>query len=227
LSKRVSKKLRGRQYSQATKLRLSLPQSRAYQLEPVEIVSDGAIAAEPVANGMLIPLVILNTERRRDIADLISVHETQPPGDVVRSWARRLVKGLPDDYLVSLVLEFQRPVETLVVIDFYGDRVGLVDQIVQVERLYLQAGQAGDRLSPTLHKAKRIIIEVDAGEFRPAWEEMLWKYLISEFKARGMNRAMSVAAAEATIENGRRLGEIRMRPGPTQSASGESGDQST
>jgi hypothetical protein len=224
LSKRTSKKFRGRQYPQAAKLRLSLPQSRAYQLDPVEIVSDGAIAAGPVANGVLIPLIIVNTEKRRDIADMISVHETQPPGDVLRSWTKRLVKELPDDYLVSLVLEFQRPVETLVVIDFCGDRVGLLDQIVQIERLYLQAGQVGDTLSSTLHKAKRIIIEVDAGEFRPTWEEMLWRYLIAVFRGRGMNKTMSVAAAEKTIGNGRRLGGIRVPLGQKQSTSGETSD---
>jgi len=75
---------------------------------PVPIVGDAAIAGQ-VAEGVNIPLVILDTAERPEVAELIRVQEHLPPGDVVSTWGGQ--KGRVEKE-VSLLLQFDRPIET-------------------------------------------------------------------------------------------------------------------
>jgi hypothetical protein len=47
---------------------------------PVPIVADAAIATDVVGDGRFIPLVILDTVDRPDIAEIIELQEKVPPG---------------------------------------------------------------------------------------------------------------------------------------------------
>jgi len=108
----------------------------------VPIVADGAMAG-PVAEGANIPLVILDTSKRPDIAEAIRVHAYLPPGDVASSWGG--IKGHPDD--VFLVLDFERPIEARAVLRFSIANQGiLVEAALTAKAMYLQAGKPGDRL---------------------------------------------------------------------------------
>jgi hypothetical protein len=53
---------------------------------PVRIVADGAIAAGPIGDGRLIPLLILDTTERSDLEEFIRVHQFLSPGDVNFQW---------------------------------------------------------------------------------------------------------------------------------------------
>src|SRR6266536_2220208 len=69
--------------------RSSMVKRRRTEILPIKdfvpIVADGAMAG-PVAEGANIPLVILDTSKRPDIAEAIRVHAYLPPGDVASSW---------------------------------------------------------------------------------------------------------------------------------------------
>jgi hypothetical protein len=50
------------------------------------IVADAALAG-PVADGVLVPVLIVDTSNRSDVAELIRVHKFLPSGDVMTNWA--------------------------------------------------------------------------------------------------------------------------------------------
>jgi hypothetical protein len=52
----------------------------------IPIVSDAAIATDAVGDGRFIPLVILDTRARPDVAELIEIQAKVPPGDVISAW---------------------------------------------------------------------------------------------------------------------------------------------
>ena len=59
------------------------PGAKALQHHPVPILADAAIATEKIGNGKLIPVLILDTSERPDVAELIRIHAHLPQGDVI------------------------------------------------------------------------------------------------------------------------------------------------
>src|SRR4051794_2851730 len=87
----------------------------------VPIVADGAMAG-PVAEGSLIPVLILDTTRRQDVEEVIRLHKFLPPGDADSNWA--LVDKMPD--IVVLILDFVRPVKTRALLTFSIRQQGIL-----------------------------------------------------------------------------------------------------
>jgi hypothetical protein len=204
------------------KAAISLPPERSYQLNPLEIVADGAIANVSAALGSLIPVLLVNANQRPDVREVVAAHMSHTSGDVTAVWLRRLGKTTASNYMISLALIFVRPIESLAMIDFNTAQAGVVDQILRIGYLYLQPSKPGDRLATTLESGRRVLIEVKDTEFEADWEEMLRKHLVAEFRARGLSKSMSREAADTTITSWRKFGEFRMpyRPGG-QRAHGE------
>src|SRR5438132_911761 len=117
-----------------------------YERAPVPIVGDAAMAHESYGLGRLIPVLILDERSRPDIKEIFRAHQHLGSGDVKSTWGQR--PGQSDT--VALWLEFERPVESRILIEFelakYG---GLVDQVIEAQLVYLQAGIPGDRLITT------------------------------------------------------------------------------
>jgi hypothetical protein len=163
--------------------------------EPVPIVADGAIATKVLGEGRLIPLLILDTSKRPDIEDMIKVHKILPPGDVKIQWGR--IRKLENT--VSLFLQFQRPSEVLIILDFNVTKQGiLVEQILKAKSLYLQPGRTGDRLSTTMDNPK-IIVEVPDLGFQKEWKKIWLKELTKIFRTKGLRRVEAKLAAGRTI----------------------------
>ena len=156
----------------------------------VPIVSDGAMAG-PVAEGSLIPVLILDTTRREDVEELIRVHKFLPPGDVVSHWA--LMDKTPDT--VGLILDFVRPVQTRAVLVFsIRKQAILVEAALTARAIYLQAGKANDKFSKNLDRP-RILVEVSSETFRPVWDEVFLRRMTSIIRERS---ALPRQAAEQT-----------------------------
>src|SRR5688572_18901756 len=82
--------------------------------KPVRIISEGAIAGKGVADGKLIPVLIVDTNDRPDIQELVRVHKHLPPGDAISQWGK--LEGTFD--AVALVLTFTRPTEVVIILNF-------------------------------------------------------------------------------------------------------------
>jgi hypothetical protein len=160
---------------------------------PVPIVSDAAIATDAVGDGRFIPVVILDTADRPDIAELIELQDKVPPGDVISAWGS--IIGGPKDHL-ALFLHFQRPMEISAAINFDLSRQGsVVELALRAHAIYLQAGKPGDRLSATFDTT-RMVAEL-GGVMPPThWNELWVGAIKNRLRAEGFNngRAKKVAA---------------------------------
>lgn len=175
---------------------------------PVPIVSDAAVATRGLADGRLIPLLILDTSARPDIEDMIRSHRHAGPGDVRSAWAK---PSRFDWRTLRLVLSATKPSRCVILIDFdVVRRDGVVDQIVNAQGLYLQTGRPGDRLVTTQDR-ERILIEVPSREFRGEWSRIFRKALLKDFMRRGLSRGKARAATEAFLRDWRKFGSVRMQ----------------
>src|SRR5262245_50724883 len=133
----------------------------------VPIVADAAIATGGIAEGRLLAVLILDTSQRPDIDELVRLHEYMPPGDVGCQWAS--LHGINDDS-IALVLEFERPAELKVILEFeVRERGALVDLILRGRGFYLQPGRPGDRLK-TAFERPRILVDIPDTGFDEQWD---------------------------------------------------------
>lgn len=192
-----------------SKFSLEITPEERYQLRPIHLVADGAIAQGNLALGKLVPVLIVDTTSRPDIVDVMRAHTVQPSGDVTARWANPDGFEKEPDCLIHLILHFIRPINTYAIIKFSKKQGGLVDQILRVKLVYLQAGAPGDRLANTLEDHK-ILVEIRNNDFDGTWERMLFDTVFHEFRMRGLDKKQSTSAARDAISKGRQLGDIRM-----------------
>jgi hypothetical protein len=181
--------------------------AQPHEVKAVRIVGDAGIAHPDVAEGRMIPVVIVDTSDRPDIDEMIKVHEHLKTGDLIANWSQRM--GHPNE--VELALTFVRPVEIKVFIEFDLTRNHgmLVEGILAAKALYLQAGREGDRLGRNIKAAKVIMGIPDTG-FRDGWEKIYLNYAISKFKMEGMSRTNAKRSAKEYISNARSMAEFTM-----------------
>jgi hypothetical protein len=184
-----------------------IPLHSEQERRPVPIVGDAAIAAAPIADGRLIPLLIIDTSDRDDLNELIRIHEHLPPGDVDFQWG--VPPGSTDR--VALVLSFKKPIETVAILEFDIVAQGiLVEQILTAMVLYLQSGRPGDRLKTT-PGASRIFVEVSDTGFRKHWDKIFLKRLTKEMKTKGLSNQQAKLAASTAIEEMRAIVQLRIK----------------
>lgn len=174
---------------------------------PVRIVGDASIAQHGLGEGKLIPLLILDTRNRPDIDELIRVHEHLPPGNVVSQWGR--IENRTGT--ISLILQFQRPSEVTIIVEFDIVRQGvLVDQILRARSVFLQAGRQGDRFM-TNPDARKISAGITEGGFSGLWDSMWHKHLAADMRASGLKRSEAKRAARQVIDELRSFsGRVRI-----------------
>src|ERR1035441_509417 len=188
-----------------------LPEDSKYQLSPLSIVADGAIATGATALGKLIPVLVIDTTIRADINDIIEAHTVLSSGDVAVQWGRLRGRGIPDWSEVTLILHFIRPVETYIVLSFaLPKQITIVDQIIRVKSLYIQVGAPGDRVSDGSDDS-RVLVEVPDTGFETAWQKILLDHVVAEVRARGHNRRASLEAARRMIDELNRFGDFRLK----------------
>jgi hypothetical protein len=177
-------------------------------MNPVPIISDAAMMTRGIADGRLLPLIILDTSGRPDIEDMIRAHEHFGPGDVHTYW---VAPSRFDRSRVRLVLKVTKPSQCVVVLEFEIVRQGvIVEQIIQSQGLYIQDGRPGDRLRTTFDH-QRILAEVPSREFRPEWDRMLRKALVKDGRRRGLSRGDAKDATDRFLAEWRDLTSRRMK----------------
>ena len=170
----------------------------------LSIVSDGAMATRAM-EGLLVPLLILDTSQRPDLDELIRVHEHLGSGDVTFAWAHN-----PGE--VILLLDFIKPIEASVVLVFsIESQAVLVDMILAARALYVQAGRPGDRFRDDVGKPKTIV-ELPHTGFENVWDDMFLGETARVFRRRGLGRTQAKAAATSSLSQLRELSRIRVNP---------------
>lgn len=171
----------------------------------VPIVGDAAIAG-PMADGRLIPLVIIDTANRPDLDELVRLHTHLSPGDVEYVWG--LNDGNKDQ--VALVLHFVFPIDARAVLMFSIERQGiLVESALTARGIYLQPGRPGDRFKDDVTRPK-ILVEVPDDNFRTRWESLVIRRMTALFRRRGLPRAECRRAAIEMLDQARQLIRVRM-----------------
>lgn len=155
---------------------------------PVPIISDASISARGVADGRLIPHIIVDTANRPDIENMILTHIYQHSGDVNTYWYKTS-KWKWKWQKVGLLLEITNPNRCIIRLEFdlttYMSSV--VDQIVYAEGLYLQAGRQGDQLAHTID-TPRILIEVHTQSIKSDWEKLFCKSITACLRKTGKSK---------------------------------------
>jgi hypothetical protein len=175
---------------------------------PVPIVADAALSTVGLHGGKMLPVLLLDTSNRPDVAEFIRVHESLGPGDVEFQWGK--IEG--HEGTVALFLKFIRPIELFLVLEFDIVRQGiLVDQALTGQGIYIaRANGAGDRLKYDIDRPKVIVEVADTG-FRQTWDELLKKHLVKHFRQDGLGRHESRRAARSLIQELRKIGSLRIR----------------
>jgi hypothetical protein len=173
----------------------------------VPIVHDGAIAG-PIADGRLLPVLLLDTSDRADVRELLRVHEHLGSGDVEFDWGLSLESK--DDTILHL--RFLRPMEVTVILLFdVRHQAILVEGMLSGGGVYLQDARPGDRLSTTLD-AYRVLIELPDTGFRPFWDRHLLERTTALLRKRGIPRRSAPHAAATAIRELKKVASFRMSP---------------
>jgi hypothetical protein len=174
----------------------------------IPIVHDGAIAGA-IADGRLLPVLLIDTSERPDVRELLRVHEHLGSGDVEFDWGLSLESK--DD--VILHLRFLRPMEVHVLLLFdVRHQAILVEGILSGGGIYLQDARPGDRLSTTLD-AHRVLIELPDTGFRAVWDPHLLERTTALLRKRGIPRRSAPHAAAALIHDLKEMASFRVRVG--------------
>jgi mRNA-degrading endonuclease RelE of RelBE toxin-antitoxin system len=187
--------------------KMTVPLSNETVKEPVPIVSDASMASRGIADGRMIPLLIIETSKRLDIEDMIRAHKDFGPGDAETGWSPL---SRFDKSKIRLIIYIKKPSQCVIVLEFDVARQGgVVDQIIQAQGVYIQAGRMGDRLKSTIDN-ERILIEVPSRKFQKMWDQILYKALKKDFRRKGLDRHEAIQATEDFLKEWRHFGSLRM-----------------
>jgi hypothetical protein len=181
--------------------------SHPREARPVPIVSDAAISTRGLHGGRQLPVLLLDTSTRPDVAEYIRIHETLGPGDIKFQWGQ--IEG--HEGTVAVFITCIRPMQLFFVLEFNIVKQGiLVEQALTGEGIYLTRAEGpDDRLINNLDRPK-VIFELGDSGFRKYWDEIFRKSLVAYFREGGMSRSESRQAARALIEQLRKIGSFRM-----------------
>ncbi|MDP2820226.1 MAG: hypothetical protein Q8O29_18510 [Polaromonas sp.] len=183
----------------------------------VPIVSDGGIGHPDIADGRIIPVLVIDCVNHPQLYDLILIHEHTPPGDVIIKWGRNLFHKKH----AYLTLEFQQPVKNSITICFaLSNQTILVDGIIRSRGVYLQPLQSGCKVSDGLQKPK-ILIEVPPSATFPSWDKLHRAALLKRYAGTGLSNAQLKELVEQRMQHSAELWMARrskMQGEPQQEA---------
>lgn len=178
-----------------------MPHGKIDESAIVPIVSDGAIGHPAIADGRIIPVLIVDCTKHQALYELIRLHESTPPGDATLVWGRQIFNKKH----VFLTIEFSRPLPTKIVLRFtLAKQAGLVDGIIQSRGVYLQPLQSGRKVLDGMDKPK-LLVEVPASATFPEWKELHRASAIRTYRDEGAPRSIAKALADEHLQ---RLSEI-------------------
>ena len=173
-------------------------------LEAYKIVGDGMISFDSIAEGRLIPAIIIDSLNNNTIPELIKLHHITPPGDAESQFLRKTF----DKKVYFLRLAFTAPIAISFAIEFILPKhYSLIDGILQSKGLYLLTGKEGDKVSQNIDDS--ILIEVPNGGFENSWDDILLTFLMKTFKGHSFSKKERKELAKKNIIEMRKLWNFR------------------
>ncbi len=177
--------------------------------EPVQVVGNAAMATGAIAGGQLVPLLIVDVADRPELQELFRLHDHLREGEADTVWGSRSSRAST----VILVITFRKPIEVEMAIEIVPEvHGGLVDGILQSRAVYLQSGQAGDRLI-NAPDAKRILVSVTTTGFGDMWVENRDSALMREFRSKGLSKSQARVAVQEMNNRWSEILALRMSDG--------------
>lgn len=170
------------------------------ETKPLVLVGDGALSIPKVADGRIIPVLILDTSAREDVNEYVRIHQAGLPGDVSTQWGRKRFGSKR-----FLIVRSLRPVEISMLIELDAElNAQLINFILKAEAFYLQPGRPGDRLSEDVSKPKVLIGVPDTG-FADQWQREYASRVVAKFKRMGLRGSAAKDAAAKHMSTMRHL----------------------
>jgi hypothetical protein len=166
----------------------------------VAVVGNAAVGSMPIADGRLLPQLILDASARPEVRELIRVHTHVPSGDVRSQWG----SSRDDADRVVLLLSFVQPMDVELVVPFSIEQHALLIETMLAGRgVYLQAETQGDRLVTKLD-APRVLVELPEMGFRQQWDRLLLDRMTVVMSRRlGVPRRTANPAAVTLMQSSR------------------------
>jgi len=161
-----------------------------------EIVAEGLIAHEFMADGRPLPTIMIDTLENKTVPDLIKYHQDTLPGDTILHWGRN-----PDNMQnLMLHIKFTKPM----VIEFgisltIEEHFGLIEGIIQSRGLILMTGKKGNKVSNL--DIPRISVEVPFMNFDKIWNRLLRESLTMRLRKFGASRNEAEEISEQQINS--------------------------
>lgn len=148
------------------------------------LVGDGVIGNSKIADGRLIPVLILDTTIKKDLESLVQMHEQLGGGDVTSVWGYH-----PFNHkVVVLLLYFNYPIELKLAISFNVlKHSSIIDGILISRAVYLQPGIPGDKISDNIN-APKVVVEIPARTTFDKWDKILYKTISKKLKKQGIDK---------------------------------------
>lgn len=169
-------------------------------------ISDGMFSVPGLAEGRLIPCLIIDKSIAPDVDVLCKAHSNSEPGDVITVWTRQLTLFKPKELVLKI--QFKKPIETTFGIIFnISKHYSLVDAIINSQSLKIEAGNIGDKVSQ--QKNPDILLEVPRTDFVGMWENLLENTVYEKYKKDGLDKKKANSLAREHIKSMRDLFKIR------------------
>lgn len=177
---------------------------RDVNFQVFEIVAEGLMAHEFMADGRPLPAIMIDTLKNKSLPDLIKYHQETLPGDTIMQWGRN-----PDNMdNLMLHIKFTKPMEiefgiSLIVEEHYG----LIEGIIQSRGLILMTGKKGDKVSNL--DIPRISVEVPFMDFDKTWNKLLRDSLIKRLRKFGASKGEANEISQQQIISIREVWQFR------------------
>jgi len=176
---------------------------------PLQIITEGAVATTTLADGRLLPVLLLDCSSRADVEDLMKAHRYVTPGDAKVNWGKSSKKADK----IKMILFFEKPSKCTAVLEFdILKQGGIVDQIMRCEAVILQCAKEGDKLISTLDSEK-LIVEVPSRQAWAIWNEELFRALEKDGRRKGMSKKETKKYAGKVITGWRDFTDHRKQSG--------------
>ncbi|AYB30972.1 hypothetical protein [Chryseolinea soli] len=173
----------------------------------VPIMHNGMISSPNLAEGRLLPILVINAVEFPGISDLIKMHLLTTSGDTKVTWGRSKTLFKPKE--IFLHLEFIKPLEiTFAIVFQLTKEFSLIDGIIQSRGFFLQAGKPGDR-ARDINGENSILIEVPDVAFDNKWNALLAGTLSNNYRREGYSKKESLKMSSQQIRTMREVWHIR------------------
>jgi len=169
------------------------------------IVEEGLMSSEKIAEGRLIPSLVINVNGNIEIEELIKLHDNITAGDVTMTWGQ----GFFNRNRFVFKMAFSKPMEIEFGIEFKIESdYSLIDGMIESKGVYIQTGEKGDKISTKLDDAK-ILIEVPDMGIKTKWNDILLALIKKKFRKQGLSKRESINAAKEHIIEMRKFWKMR------------------